>query len=177
MSALAASSFPVARPTGVCAATGRTLAVGERYVAALVERPGQPLLERIDFSIEAWEQGQRPHPPLRLFGLWRSTIPRPGEKQATLLSDPELLELFEELAGATEARQLVFRYLLALLLVRRRVLKMAGTRRGVLLVRYKPATPGGPEQPPLEVVDPDIDDRSITDAIEELGKVIGPADR
>ena len=63
-----------------------------------------------------------------------------GEKPRALLSDPELLELFEELAGATETRQLVFRYLLALLLVRRKVLRHAGSRPGVLLVRPKPAT-------------------------------------
>lgn len=141
-------------------------------MATLVERLGHPLLERMDFSLEAWARGARPTSPLRLFGVWRATMLPPDAKKQTLLSDPELLELFEELGGAIEPRQQAFRYLLALLLVRRRVLKMVGSDAGRLLVQPK-ALANAPEGATIEVKDPGLTDEAIAQAIEQLGQVVG----
>ena len=63
---------------------------------------------------------------------------------------------------------------LALLLVRRKVLRMAGSRPGVLMVRPRPVKSGGPEGAVIEVVDPAIDDAAVADAIEQLGQVVAP---
>ena len=106
----------MARSTGVCAGSGRAFVPGERVVAVLVEgtnaQPGN-LLARVDFSVEAWNEGARPSGPV--FGVWRTAF-TPGEvKKKSLLSDEELLDLFEELGAATEAKQIGFRYLLTLL--------------------------------------------------------------
>lgn len=171
MSSALGSTFTISRSTGTCSATSRALDSGERYVATLVERPGQPLLERLDFSLEAWEKGARPTPPLRLFGVWRATMFPPDAKKQALLSDPELLELFEELGGAIEPRQQAFRYLLALLLVRRRVLKMVGSDSGRLLVQPKTLA-NAPEGATIEVKDPGLTDEAIAQAIEQLGQVV-----
>ncbi len=171
MSSALGSTFTISRSTGTCSATGRLFEAGERYVATLVERPGQPFLERLDFSWDAWERGARPVAPLRLFGVWRATMLPPDAKKQTLLSDPELLELFEELGGAMEPRQQAFRYLLALLLVRRRVLKMVRSEAGRLLVQPKTA-PNTPEGATIEVIDPGLTDEAIAQAIEQLGQVV-----
>ena len=95
----------------------------------------------------------------------------PDAKKQALLSDPELLELFEELGGALEPRQQAFRYLLALLLVRRRVLKMVGSEAGRLLVQPKTAA-NTPEGATIEVIDPGLTDAAIAEAIEQLGQVV-----
>lgn len=171
MSSALGSTFTISRSTGTCSATNRSFETGERYVATLVERPGQPLLERLDFSLEAWEHGARPIAPLRLFGVWRATMIPPDAKKQSLLSDPELLELFEELGGALEPRQQTFRYLLALLLVRRRVLKMVGSEAGKLLVQPRTAA-NAPEGATIEVIDPGLTDEAIAQAIEQLGQVV-----
>lgn len=161
----------MARTTGRCAATGRGLGVGERYIATLVERDGQEEIERADYSLEAWESGARPAPPLRLFASWRAVVPDSHAKKQSFLSDDELLELFERLAEATEGRRIAFRYLLSLMLVRRKVLKYEGTRDGVMTVRVR--TPAGsPQSEPARVVDPGLDEETITGAMEQLGEIM-----
>jgi hypothetical protein len=181
--ALSGSSYPVQRSAGQCSATGRAFAVGELYIATLVEREHEGVtgLERVDFSQDAWAAGQRPAPPMRLFAAWKSSY-RPGEQtRRPILGDAELLELFEELGegggdagvgGPTTQKQIVFRYVLALLLIRRRMLRMIGTRRvdggSIMLVVPK----GGDPTTPVEVLDPRMDDTAIQDAIDQLGQIL-----
>jgi hypothetical protein len=166
------TSYEISRPSGVCAATGEPLALGEAYIAALVERDGQEGLERLDYSEPAWEKGHRPGPPLRLFGFWRARY-EPGEsKQRPLIDDESLLDLFEQLEGAADSARLSFRYILALLLVRKKLLRFEGIRReegsSTMLLR-RPAEAQGP---PCEVIDPGMDEAQIEQAIEQLGTIM-----
>lgn len=167
--AIAQPSYPVHRSTGVCAATGRVLAPGEACIAVLVERDGAKGLQRLDYAAEAWDSGARPEGDARVFGFWRARVGAEAEPKATMMSDAELLDLFEELAGAAEHRQVVFRYVLALLLIRRRSLRLMGSRPGMLLV-----LPKGAEGSPLEVADPGMDEAAAGEAIEQLTQVISP---
>jgi len=168
--AMASSPYPVARSTGHCAVTGIPFKEGDAFVAALVERDGQPGLERLDYAAKEWEGGARPQPPLRLFGFWRGAY-HPGEaKRQPLLGDAELLDLFEELGGATEPKQVTFRYILSLLLIRRRVLRVVSTKPGTMSV--VPRGSGDTAREPITVVDPGLDEQAIADAIEQLGQVV-----
>lgn len=154
----------MARCTGRCAASGREFAAGEGVVAVLVERVGGGL-ERRDYAVEAWERGARPEGVI--FGFWRCTY-TPEEKRANaLLSDEELLDLFDDLAGVTEGKQVAFRYFLALLLIRRRQLRVVGTRAGAMLVLRK-----GDQGEPLEIADPGLSDTVVAEAIEQLGQIV-----
>jgi hypothetical protein len=103
-----------------------------------------------------------------LFGFWRGSYRAAELKKQPLLGDAELLDLFEELGAATEPRQLTFRYLLTLLLVRRRVLRVVGTKAGMMQVLLR----GDAEREPISVTDPGLDDQAIADAIEQLGQVV-----
>jgi hypothetical protein len=132
-------------------------------VAALVERDGG-VLDRLDYCEEGWA-GARPE-AARVVGYWRATYTPDAAKKSPLLGDDDLVDLFEELGGAVEPRQHAFRYLLALLLIRRRVLKQAGHKPGALLVVRKAA------DTPIEVVDPGMDERAIADAMEQLGQIV-----
>lgn len=163
------SGYSISRPTGTCAATGRALAVGDRFVAVLAERPETPGFERLDFSQEAWESGARPAAPLSVFATWRAVlVPTDQKKKAIALSDEELLDLFEQLGAAEDARRKAFRYMLTLILVRRRVLRLEASRPGKLLVK-----PRGSTLPdPIEVEDPGTSEEIIAGAIEELGRII-----
>jgi hypothetical protein len=182
MSSSVSTGMGIGRSTGVCAASGAALAVGDRYVATLVDRPGEQVPVRLDYSVEAWNGGARPCPPDRLIGSWRTSMRASAAESKQLLSDDELVELFEEMAGATEPKHLAFRYVLALMLIRRRMLRLVGERRhdgsSTLLVRPK-LPPGGvanltgPEGDPMEVTDPGLDEATINDVIEQLGQVLG----
>lgn len=161
------ATYPAAKPTGRCAATGRSLQPGELYVATFVEREGRPGLERLDYCAASWESGSRPAPPFTLLGHWRAAFSHEDVKRRPMLGDAELLDLFEELGGAGEPRQKAFRYFVALLLVRRRQLRVVGSKPGVLLVM-----PKGGSQEAITVDDPGLDERAVAEAMEQLGRVV-----
>ncbi len=171
MTAPTGPGYPIARGTGRCAATGRQLPVGERYVATLVEREGQEGLERLDFGLEAWNSGARPEPPARLFATWRTVVPESNAKKASFLSDDELVDLFERLAEATEPKRVGFRYLLALILVRKKVLKYEGARDGAIVVRVRTPAGATPAEA-VHVTDPGLDEETIAGAMEQLGEIM-----
>lgn len=176
MASLSGASYETGRPTGSCAASGRALAVGERYVACLIEPKDGQGLTRVDFGLAEWEGGARPPAPARVFGFWRSTVAPPGAKKQQLVDDAALLDLFEQLEAATEARKIAFRYLLALVLVRKRLLSLEGSRQGVMLVRHKgsalPPERGGDGPPLIEVIDPGLDRQAMEEGTEELAAIL-----
>jgi hypothetical protein len=189
------SSYEIARASGTCAATGVPLQPGEPYIAALVEagdgagrehadpaaESGEPSgdgegLQRLDYSLEAWERGERPRPPLRLFGFWKARF-EPGEtRRQPLIDDESLVDLFEQLEGAEDPARQSFRYILALLLIRKRLLKFEGTRRdegaSIMLLRRSAPAALQAGAPTYEVFDPGMDDAQIAQAMEQLGSVM-----
>lgn len=173
-------TYETGRPTGRCAASGRALTVGERYVACLVEPTDGAALARMDFALDAWEAGARPAAPARLFGFWRSTVAAPGASKRQLVDDAALVDLFEQLEGASEPRKAAFRYLLTLVLVRKRLLTIEGSRPGVMLVRPRgvalPPERGGDGPPLVEVIDPGMDRQAMEEGTEELAAILADSD-
>ena len=111
--------YEVERCTRRCAATGRELQPGELYYSTLsVERRS---IVRSDFSFEGW-QG----PPPGVLAWWKSHLPKAEAAKRTWAPNDVMLELFEGLE--TQPDQQDFRYVLALLLVRRRVMRVEETR-------------------------------------------------
>ena len=100
-----------------CAINGRALQPGERYYAALIEDGVQ--FERRDYSAEAW-QG----PPVGAFSFWAGRVPPPDAQARPRFDDDLLEECFQRLEGQTDAGRVNFRYVVALLLVRRRRFKL-----------------------------------------------------
>lgn len=175
MSRFGSQDYPIGKGSGICAASGRRLDVGERFVAALVESEENDDLHRIDFGAEAWEQGARPP---RLFGFWRGVVPTADAKKHVLIDDDAILDLFEQLATANDDRRVAFRFVLALILVRKRLLVCESTRPprgdqpGVMLVRRK-GDPRPPEGPDLaEVIDPAMTDDAVDEVIQQFEAVM-----
>lgn len=125
--------YEVQRFTRHCARSGRPLAEGEEFYSVLVAQGAQ--LRRYDFAPEAWEG-----PPDAAVGWWKSRVPTPESKRARLAPSEVLLQLFVELEAAAD--KLDMRYIMALLLVRRRVLRLEDTEKDELgrevLVLYAP---------------------------------------
>jgi hypothetical protein len=107
--------FEVQRCTRCCAATERALEPGDECYSVL-EVAGAEVVRK-DYSPEAWKGS-----PEAAFGWWKSRVPEPTAKKIKLAPNDVLLELFDQLADKTEQQDL--RYVLALLLVRRRVLRV-----------------------------------------------------
>lgn len=180
MSAPGKASYQIARPSGRCAATDRELEPGQRIVTALVDQPDEEVLGRLDFLEARWDHGARPNPPESLFGYWRGVVPEPNAKPQPLLDADSLMGLFEQLEDATEPSRLAFRYLIALILIRKRELTYEKSRRdkggSVMLVRprgvAKPPEMGGEGPPLLEVIDPGLDDEVLAQATAQLTEIM-----
>ena len=105
--------FEVRTCSRCCAETGKAIQPGEVYFSVLEVQAAETI--RRDYCAEAWQQ-----PPEKSLGWWRSRVPLKNEKPRLAPTDI-LLNLFSALADKPADAQ--FRYLLGLLLIRRRVLK------------------------------------------------------
>jgi len=108
--------YRIHRPDCRCGSTGKPLAPGERFYSSLVRREGK--IERLDIATDAWAG-----PPIGSLAWWRSTMPA-AEATATLAPAEVLLDVLEQLADSAADEERSLRYLLALVLVRRRVLRI-----------------------------------------------------
>ena len=172
---MAVSANDIARPTGRCAATGGAIEPGQTFVATLAEADAG--LTRLDYSAAAWEGGARPEPPLLFVGSWRTIMPEPDARPRMFIDDDALIDLFEQLGEATEAKRLALRYVLALILVRKRLLRLEGSDGTTMLVRPKgvdlPPDRGGDGPPLVRVDDPGLDETTLNEVTEQLGVVLG----
>ena len=118
------------------AATGRELSPAEAVYSAL--KPSGAELVREDFSPES---GMPRRPPL---AWWKSHYPSPDAKRIHWVPNDVMLHLFDQLADQPDQADL--RYVLALLLIRRRVMRLEDTERAKVLrsmVLYCPAVRSG----------------------------------
>jgi hypothetical protein len=107
--------FEVQRCSRRCSATERSLEPGDVCYSVL-EVAGADVVRK-DFCSAAWNG-----PPETAFGWWQSRVPEPTAKKIRLAPNDVLLEFFDRLADQPEQRDL--RYVLTLLLIRRRVLRV-----------------------------------------------------
>lgn len=156
-------NYPIGNSSRRCSRTGRELNEGETYYSLLVD--GDDGLVRLDYAEEAW-QG----PPEGALAFWKGTIAR-GDRRKRRLADPEvLLNLFERLGQQDDPAKEPFRYFLALLLLRKRILKFLDSDRSddreVWLLRC-PRT-----ESTYRVVNPRLNDDQLTEVEEELGRLL-----
>ncbi len=139
-------------------------------MAALCERTEDDGFDRLDYGIEAWDGGARPE---RLFSWWRTAIPDPDRRKRLLVDDTVLLDLFEGLAGDERRQRVAYRFILALILMRKKLLKYAGRRGSGEDQRWLLLPKGAlPETPPVEVVDPHLTDQDVRELTDQLGEVL-----
>lgn len=112
--------YEVQRFTRHCAATGRELQPGEAFYSVLIAEG--PQMRRLDYSAEAW-QG----PPPEAIAWWKSHVPGKHTRTPAWAPNEVLLQYFEELEE--QPSEWDKRYILGLLLIRRRVLRLEDTLR------------------------------------------------
>jgi hypothetical protein len=96
-----------------CVATGRELQAGERFFSALVEENHS--FVRKDYCTEAWRG-----PPSGAFSFWTGKVSASDDRTKPRFDDDLLEECFTRLEGQAEQSRVNFRYVVGLLLMRRR---------------------------------------------------------
>ncbi len=147
-----------------CWVTGRELLPGETFYSVLLDEGGR--FARREYSREAW-QG----PPPGAFGFWAGRVPAREQDRRPPVDDDMLLDCFARLDGQAEPARVNFRYVLALLLMRRRKLKFEDARaeggREVLRLRCSQT------KTVHEVVNPALSDAETEAVQEEVFRVLG----
>ena len=121
------SDYKVGRCTRRCCQLDRSLQPGEWYYSVVSEGDDEGSLVRHDYAAEAW-QG----PPEGALGWWKSRMPQAGAKKLKLAPDVVLVDLLRQTGGEGQTggtgADAALRYLLALLLMRRRLIRPIESR-------------------------------------------------
>ena len=167
------SDYRVGRPTGVCAASGETLLPGDECIATLCERIEDEGFDRLDYCPREWSSGTRPD---RLFSYWRTTIPASDAKEKILVDDSVLMDLFERLSEDTREQRIAFRFILALILMRKRLLRYVrrvnGTNEGGNEIWFMRPKGSDPDSPLIEIINPQLSEEDIRELSDQLTEVL-----
>ncbi|MBI2192191.1 MAG: hypothetical protein HYU36_09420 [Planctomycetes bacterium] len=155
--------WKISRAHGKCMVCQTVLEENQFYYSALTDAGVE--FVRKDFCLACW--GKRTE---EVFSFWKSRVP-PREKEAqTFVDDEALMEFFHRLEPEQEASKVHFRYLLGLMLMRKKRLKFEDLEREegreYLILRQ----PG--EEVRYRVLDPKLSQDKLDQLKEELNQIL-----
>ncbi len=155
--------WEINKPLGQCCGTGTKIGCGEEYFAALVET--EQGLQRRDFSADYWQK-EKP----AVYCYWKSRLPQPNQKKQIFVDDEMLTAFFERLAVETEQEKINFRFVLALVLMRKRRLKYDSSRAedGGEVWRLRVVS----EDRFVEVKNPHLNEEQIGQLSSQIGQIL-----
>ncbi len=159
------TEYDIQGPTRACAATGRPLRPGDRFFAALVDDDGA--FVRKDFAADAWAG-----PPAGAVAFWAGRVPAADKPRKPVVNDDLLFDCFDHLTDTPDPERLNFRYVAALLLMRRKRLKFEDASRddaGRDVMVLRDGRTGGTHH----VVDPRLTDAQVAAVQDEVYRVLG----
>lgn len=157
-------NYEIAQQTGTCTVTQRRLEPGEEFFAVLFEHPEG--FQRHDYCLEAWSG-----PPEGNFSYWKSRMPPDQkEKKRIWVGQEVLIDLFCRLGDAHEEVKQHFRFVLALLLMRKKLLKYEHTHQDGAQERWQMRL--STDQTVHRVLNPHLSDAQIEAVSKELGAIL-----
>jgi hypothetical protein len=155
--------WEINKPLGQCYGTGQKIEHGVEYYGALVETSEG--LQRRDFSVDYWEN-EKPG----VFCFWKSKLPEADQKKQIFVDDEMLMAFFERLEKETEQEKVNFRFVLALILMRKRCLKYDSTRIEDGKELWSLRVVG--EKQTVEVINPHLDEEQIEQLSSQIGQIL-----
>jgi hypothetical protein len=151
------------KPLGQCCATGRAIEPGEEYYAALVQT--EQGFARRDFCAEYWTQNKP-----TVFCYWKTKLPSPDQKKHLFIDDDMLMAFFERLGTETEQEKVNFRFVLALVLMRRRRLKYDSSKMNDGKDIWRLRITG--TQDFVELVNPNLGEQQVAQLTTQIGEIL-----
>ena len=155
--------WEVESATGRCASTGRAFEEGEEFYTVLFEE-GETF-RRVDYCLDAW-QG----PPDGAFCHFKTQVPVREKRKKLLVNDELLLGFFTRLAEETEPVRVQFRFVLALILMRKRILRYEGSNVEDGVEVWRMTLPR--EEETHRVVNPRLTDEEIESVSQQLSSIL-----
>lgn len=155
--------WEINRPLGQCFGSGKKIEYGEEYFGALVET--EDGLQRQDFCDDYWKS----HKP-EVFCYWKSKLPQPGQKKQIFVDDQMLMAFFERLQKETEQEKINFRFVLTLILMRKRLLKYDSTVTEDNKEIWRLKIVG--DKQTVEVLNPHLNEEQIEQLSSQIGEIL-----
>ncbi len=157
------ADWEIKKTLGQCSGTDRKLKVGEEYFAALIETDEG--FERRDFSVEFWER-QKPD----IYCFWKTKIPDSAQKKKIFVDDEMLMTFFERLATETDEEKVNFRFVLTLVLMRKRKLKYDSSRTTEGREAWTLKVTG--ENRTVDVINPHLTEEQVEQLSSQMGQIL-----
>ena len=155
--------WEINKPLGQCSGTDKIIEYGEEYFAALVET--EEGMQRRDFCADYWQE-QKPS----VFCHWKSKLPNPDQKKNIFIDDDMLMAFFERLEKEADEEKVNFRFVLTLILMRKRRLKYDSSKIEDGKETWRMKITG--EKEFVEVLNPHLDEEQIEQLSSQLGQIL-----
>jgi hypothetical protein len=163
-----AKEYNISRNAAVCAKCSQALQAGDEFVAALRETKDD--FQRQDFCLPCWADQQAVQGD-DLVGVWHSHVPLAQEKKKMFVDNDLLVNFFHRLQDAQEPSKISFRYVLALVLMRKKILVYDGMEKlpagGAVWNMHARGI-----DKKLHVIDPGMDESKIAEVSQHLGEIL-----
>lgn len=167
-----AATWKIGRSTGMCALTEHPLVPGDQVVVGLFEDAGSEGYLRRDHQAEAWQEAYGEQKPEGCVAHWLRIQPDQEASRGVALDPETVLQLCDALEQREDAEAEAFRYVLALALLQRRVLRQLRMEqvdgRDCMVLAQK----GHPEAPPRQVIRPLLTEDDVARIASELAEVL-----
>ena len=158
------TEYQIQDNTRRCSVSGRELKPGDKYFSALFDENGSWM--RRDFSPECWSGA-----PAEAFSFWSGRLPPSGAARRLPIDDELLLDCVRRMEEEVEPKRISFRFVVALLLMRRKKLKLVEARQeGTQEILILQATQS---RETLAVVNPQLTDEEMNSVQDEVFEVLG----
>lgn len=160
-----ADPWQVARSTKVCAKTGEEIPAETTYYSALIETDTG--LDRFDYAAESWPEIDKSE----FFSYWKNKGWSPRADKKPPIDYERLLSFFDALDGTEDRFKRLLRYVVALVLVRKRKLRlddMGRTEQGEDKLTLFDRRDGGK---PVTVISPEASREELEQAQEKLNQL------
>ena len=167
------SDWNISKSNYTCGLCDLKLREGEIYFSTLDRI--EDGFHRLDFCPSCFKE----HRPGHVFSFWKTTVPLEyeSEKDKRPVIDIEfVLDFFRRLEGDQDLQKISFRFVLALMLTRKKVLDLKGSERekdGSEVLIFSEKT--GKHKEEHRVIQPDLNEAEIGAVSEELGQLLGIA--
>jgi hypothetical protein len=147
-----------------CAGCNNPFAEEQEIFSALYDE--RPIFARRDYCAECWPRQDRQP----VFSYWQTRIPKRNAPVRRFVDDDVVLDFFKRLEGSPEPAKIGFRYVLGLLLMRKKALKLKEFRRseaGAALILHDRL-----RDCDYEVADPNLSEEQIRQMTGEINQIL-----
>jgi hypothetical protein len=160
--------YKISRSARACTGCGASFGEGAEYFAAIFE--GKEEFERKEFCASCWEADAGRAAAAECYSHWHAHVPTKDDESRRTLDIEAAADFFRRLAGSEEPHKCNFAYLLALLLMRKKILLLIDTLheqdREYLLVHFR----GEDEE--YRVEDPKLTLEELERVKDDLGQLL-----